>query len=135
MKPNYKVLRRSKAKQDPAHKKFLKLLFGLPLLQPKDIPQASEQIYAESVRTFMQDVHVREGEEVQDDEHEGEEPNECCLFFYEEYFEPYWLSTIGPENFTVFAEMDRTNNRQESYHRDLANVMGSRPVLRVFLRE
>lgn len=59
----------------------------------------------------------------------------ACAEFIDEYFIHQWMDKIGPEDFSVFREVDRTNNKLESYHSRLPQIFGTRPVLPVFLRE
>ena len=63
------------------------------------------------------------------------ETDYACVDFTDEYFMHQWMDKIGPEGFSVFGEMDRTNNKLESYHSRLPGIFGVRPVLPVFLRK
>lgn len=41
------------------------------------------------------------------------------------YFERYWLNQVTPQSFSVYRQVRRTNNVQESYHRILLQVVGT----------
>lgn len=46
------------------------------------------------------------------------------------YFEKYWISQRGLKTFCVFDQLIRTNNAEESYHRDLhIHTQHKRPTI------
>ncbi|CAG5073534.1 Protein of unknown function [Cotesia congregata] len=50
------------------------------------------------------------------------------------YFESSWLLKIKPQSFTVYGMLsDRTNNHQESFHRDMNKLVAAHSHTNVFI--
>ncbi|KAG8039989.1 hypothetical protein G9C98_001507 [Cotesia typhae] len=50
------------------------------------------------------------------------------------YFESYWLLKMKPESFSVYGMLsDRTNNHQESFHRDMNKLAAAHSHTNVFI--
>lgn len=50
-----------------------------------------------------------------------------------EYYQSYWLETVGPENFSVYRVMAKTNNNLESYHKFWRQHLEKHPNLSTFV--
>ena len=118
-----RLLVKNVKKQDARKKKFVLKLGGLALLLSEIIRDVLGEIYVDAIRDF------------QNNEHTGDDFDYSCCEFVDAYFESYWMDRVTPEGFSVFNEIDRTNNKLESYHSQLPEILGIRPMLTVFLRE
>lgn len=116
-----RLLAKNIKKQDKEKKKFVQKLGGLALLPSERISEVLDEIYLDA---------ILESKNSEDDDAEYD----FCEFV-DEYFIPYWMERIRPENFSVFDEIDRTNNKIESYHSKLPRFLGIRPILTAFLRK
>ena len=46
------------------------------------------------------------------------------------YFQGYWMNIVTPNRFSVYKLLDRTNNRVETYHKDLNKNIGKKPSVK-----
>lgn len=66
----------------------------------------------------------------------AEETHGATFIKFFSYFESYWLFKIKPESFTVYGMLsDRTNNHQESFHRDMNKLVAAHSHTNVFISE
>lgn len=118
-----RLLVKNVKKQDAEKKKFVLKLGGLALLPSEIIWEVLGEIYVNAIKDFQNIEDI------------GDNSDYSCCEFIDEYFESYWMDRVTPESFSVFDEPDRTNNKIESYHSQLPEFLGIRPILTVFLRE
>lgn len=82
----------------------------------------------EMIETELEDIEKMVKEKIID------ESKLACWDEFFKYFRSYWMSNVGPENFSVFDCYDRTNNFAESYHRHVINrKLGGRKSPKSFL--
>lgn len=106
----YKLIKKKKKEKDaPQITKLIKQFIALTLLPPEKIAEGFTLIEEHCKTNF---------------------PNNSKITKFLDYYKKQWLP--HPQNFSVYREIDRTNNAVESYHRTINSMMRKSPGLNKF---
>ncbi|KAF0722910.1 RING-type domain-containing protein [Aphis craccivora] len=100
-------------------RRILRMLMALPHLLANEIRFHRGLFSIQSGFDVVQELYIFENL--------GEELHDLI-----QYFQRYWIDTVGPLRFTVYRLQYRTNNFIESYHASLLRLIGQHPSLYQF---
>lgn len=109
------ALKRNNKVNNPLGHKLIKKLIALALLPPSKIEEAL--------------CMIKRGFEA----HYGRDNASVIEMF--RYFGDYWMDIVTPEHFSVYDEIDRTNNFCEVLNSLQLRRMGFKPHIKTFLSE
>lgn len=111
------LLSKDNATKNPKGLQIIKHLIPVALLPPNKIEEGVQEVISLIKLNF--------------------ESNEIILnawmVYINEYIYPHWMESVTPEFFSVFGQIDRTNNHSESHNKICKTKITTKPTCHSFL--
>lgn len=111
------LLSKDNATKNPKGFEIIKYLIPVALLPPNKIEEGIQVVISLIKTNFEKNQTIFN----------------AWMVYVNEYIYPHWMESVTPEFFSVFGQIDRTNNYSESHNKICKTKIPSKPSCHSFL--
>lgn len=113
------LLAKDNATKNPKGLEIMKHLIPVALLPPHKIEEGVQEVVLLIKRNFENNETIFN----------------AWMVYINDYIYPHWMETVTPDLFSVYGQIDRTNNFSESHNKICKTKIPTKPTCHSFLCE